>query len=65
MPTYEYECKACLQRWELEQRITEAPARACPTCGKPEGERLISRGTGFALKGGGWAADKYGSTRPR
>lgn len=65
MPTYEYECAACKGTWEVSQRISEAPLSVCPSCGKSEAKRLISAGTRFALKGGGWAADNYGSTRPR
>jgi putative FmdB family regulatory protein len=63
MPTYEYGCEACGKTWELEQRITEAPVKKCPKCGKLEARRLISGGT-FMLKGGGWYADGYGSKKP-
>jgi putative FmdB family regulatory protein len=62
MPTYEYGCEACGKTWELEQRITEAPAKDCPSCGKAAAKRLISGGT-FLLKGGGWYADGYGSSK--
>jgi putative FmdB family regulatory protein len=62
MPTYEYGCEACGKTWEFEQRITEAPVKKCPECGKLEARRLISGGT-FMLKGGGWYADGYG-TKP-
>ncbi|NBT35711.1 MAG: zinc ribbon domain-containing protein [Betaproteobacteria bacterium] len=65
MPTYEYECRDCLAAWEMTQKITEEPARSCPKCGHDAAKRLISARGGFALKGGGWAADKYASTRPR
>ena len=65
MPTYEYECKACGGLWEKEQKISDAPVLLCPGCGKQTAKRLISLGGGFTLKGGGWAADKYGSTRSR
>jgi putative FmdB family regulatory protein len=60
--TYEYRCCACGHTWEAEQRITEEPHRDCPQCGKPEAQRLVSGGTGFSLKGAGWARDKYGPT---
>lgn len=65
MPTYEYACAACGGEWEREQKISEPAETDCPRCQKPTAKRLISRGGGFSLKGGGWAADKYGSTRPR
>ncbi|HEX6245729.1 MAG TPA: zinc ribbon domain-containing protein [Polyangiales bacterium] len=62
MPTYEYGCEACGKKWEAEQRITEAPIKKCPKCGKLKAKRLISGGT-FMLKGGGWYADGYGSSK--
>lgn len=61
MPTYEYVCDACGSEWELEQRITEEPAKKCPKCGKQKARRNISGGA-FMLKGGGWYADLYSST---
>ncbi|MGE0790014.1 MAG: FmdB family zinc ribbon protein [Sandaracinaceae bacterium] len=59
MPTYEYGCQACGATWELEQRISEAPIKKCPKCGKKKAQRLISGGTGVIFKGGGWYADLY------
>ena len=60
MPTYEYACRACGHEFEREQRISEDPIKKCPSCGKPEVRRLISR-TSFVLKGGGWYSDLYSS----
>jgi putative FmdB family regulatory protein len=62
MPTYEYGCRACGQEWEEMQRITAPPTEVCPKCGKPEAHRLISGGTNFILKGGGWYSDLYSSS---
>lgn len=62
MPTYEYGCEACGKKWELEQRITEDAIKKCPKCGKLKARRLISGGN-FMLKGGGWYADGYGSSK--
>lgn len=62
MPTYEYACEACANTWETEQRITEAALKDCPKCGEPKARRLIS-GSRFVLKGGGWYADGYGSSK--
>jgi putative FmdB family regulatory protein len=64
MPTYEYACAACGSQWEEVQRITAAPLEVCPTCGKSSAHRLISAGTGFILKGGGWYSDLYSSAKP-
>lgn len=61
--TYEYACSACGNEWEAEQSIREAPLKKCPKCGKNQAKRMISRGAGFILKGGGWYADGYGSSK--
>jgi putative FmdB family regulatory protein len=58
MPTYDYACDACGKSFELEQRITEAPIKKCPKCGKLKARRMISGGN-FMLKGSGWYADGY------
>ena len=60
MPIYEYACGKCESEFEAEQRITDDPLKKCPECGSKRVKRLISR-TSFALKGGGWYADGYGS----
>jgi putative FmdB family regulatory protein len=59
--TYEYECAACGHQWEAEQSIKDNPLKKCVSCGKNKAKRLVSGGTGFLLKGGGWYADGYGS----
>jgi putative FmdB family regulatory protein len=60
MPTYEYLCQKCEREFEVEQRITDAPIRSCPSCRSRKVKRLISR-TSFVLKGGGWYSDLYAS----
>jgi putative FmdB family regulatory protein len=60
--TYEYACQACGHTWEAEQSIKDAPLKECASCGAPKAKRLVSGGTGFLLKGGGWYADGYGSS---
>jgi putative FmdB family regulatory protein len=64
MPTYEYGCEGCGHEWEETQRITEPPIEVCPSCGKSSAHRLISAGTNFILKGGGWYSDLYTSPKP-
>lgn len=61
MPIYEYECPTH-GRYEVNQRITESALTACTieACGRPV-RKLISS-TSFALKGGGWYSDGYGSS---
>ncbi|MGH8307103.1 MAG: FmdB family zinc ribbon protein [Gammaproteobacteria bacterium] len=53
MPIYEYECKACGHHLEALQKVSEAPLRKCPKCGKPALSKLVSA-AGFRLKGSGW-----------
>jgi putative FmdB family regulatory protein len=60
MPIYEYACAKCEREFEVEQRITEDPLKACPECGSRRVKRLISQ-TSFVLKGGGWYSDLYSS----
>jgi len=58
MPTYEYECDSCKERFEFFQRITAEPIKACPKC---DGrlERLIGGGAGIIFKGSGFYATDY------
>ena len=62
--TYDYFCENCEKKFEVEQSIKERPLCNCPKCGT-EGslKRLISGGSGFVLKGSGWAADNYSSKK--
>jgi len=62
MPIYEYLCAKCEHEFEREQRITEDPVKTCPKCRSRRVKRLISQ-TSFVLKGSGWYADGYGSTK--
>jgi putative FmdB family regulatory protein len=59
--TYEYVCEACGHQWEAEQSIKDSALKKCVSCGAEKAKRLVSGGTGFLLKGGGWYADLYGS----
>jgi putative FmdB family regulatory protein len=61
--TYEYTCEGCGHSWEAEQSIKDAPLKKCVSCGAAKAKRLVSGGTGFLLKGGGWYADGYGSAK--
>jgi putative FmdB family regulatory protein len=63
VPTYEYRCTRCGAEWELQQRMSDPASKRCPRCEDDTAQRLISS-TSFALKGGGWAAERYGSTKP-
>jgi putative FmdB family regulatory protein len=53
MPFYEYQCKSCGHELEAMQKVSEAPLKKCPHCGKTQLQRLMSAPV-FRLKGGGW-----------
>jgi putative FmdB family regulatory protein len=64
MPIYEYACAACGHEFEEWRKMSDPPVKTCPKCKKKKKvERLISR-TAFQLKGGGWYADLYSSSKP-
>src|SRR6185295_6824416 len=62
MPFYEYECDACGHQLEALQKISEAPLRKCPDCGKSKLRRLISPPV-FRLKGSGWYETDFKSDK--
>ncbi|HUS13768.1 MAG TPA: FmdB family zinc ribbon protein [Chloroflexia bacterium] len=52
MPTYEYECRSCAQRFDRVQSFNDEPVRVCPHCG---GEtRRVIQAVGVVFKGSGW-----------
>jgi putative FmdB family regulatory protein len=53
MPFYEYQCKNCSHEVEAMQKVSDAPLKKCPHCGKAQLVRLMSAPV-FRLKGGGW-----------
>src|SRR5262245_34084603 len=53
MPIYEYECKACGNRFEKMQPITADPLKECPHCGKSAIQRVFHP-VGVIFKGSGW-----------
>ena len=62
MPLYEYECSACHKRTEKIQKFSDPEITTCPHCAG-ELKRVLSA-PAFAMKGGGWYADGYGSVKP-
>ena len=60
MPTYEYECTKCGDRFEFFQGMTEPPLRECKKCHSPL-KRLIGNGAGIIFKGAGFYATDYKS----
>src|SRR5438105_5310814 len=59
MPTYEYQCEACGNRFEKFQSITAAPIKKCPKCGKKKVKRLMGRGGAIIFKGSGFYTTDY------
>jgi putative FmdB family regulatory protein len=58
MPTYVYECQACLKALEEIKKPDERDqAPECPECKQPT-KRVLTPTT-FSLKGRGWASDGY------
>ena len=62
MPFYEYECASCKFYSEVMQKITDAPLKKCPSCGKNTLQKLISAPV-FRLKGGGWYETDFKSDK--
>jgi putative FmdB family regulatory protein len=61
MPTYEYECDACGEKFEKFQSITSKPIRKCPACGRNKVRRLLGVGAGVIFKGSGFYCTDYRS----
>ena len=64
MPIYEYECAACGHYLDALQKVSDAPLKKCPACGKPKLRKLISAPS-FRLKGGGWYETDFKSGNKR
>ena len=61
MPIYEYRCGECGFQKEFLQRMSDAPMKDCPECGKPALKKMVSA-AGFQLKGTGWYATDFKSS---
>jgi len=61
MPTYDYRCNACGDRFEEFQSMTAKPLRKCRACGAMKLERLIGTGAGVIFKGSGFYETDYRS----
>ena len=62
MPTYEYECQSCGERFEKFQSMTDKPVRSCPQCGGPV-RRLLGAGGAVILRGSGRPVGEGSATR--
>ncbi len=52
MPTYEYACSDCNNRFEVRQRMSDAPIDTCPQCGGRISRILFP--VGIVFKGSGF-----------
>ena len=65
MPTYEYECQKCKDRFDVFQKMTDEPLKTCPKCGGKV-DRLIGMGGGIIFKGSGFYQTDYkNKARPK
>ena len=63
MPIYEYDCPEC-GRFEVLQKISEAPLKHCPLCSGKGKKHKVSKAisaAAFHLKGTGWYKTDYAS----
>ncbi len=58
MPTYDYKCKSCGNRFELFQKMTDEPITECRNCGGKV-IRLIGAGLTPIFKGSGFYETDY------
>ncbi len=52
MPTYEYQCGTCDNRFEKYQSFSDEPIKVCPECGNAV--RKVISAAGIIFKGSGW-----------
>ncbi|MEO7728727.1 MAG: zinc ribbon domain-containing protein, partial [Burkholderiales bacterium] len=57
-------CAACGCQKEFLQKLSDAPLKDCPECGKPALNKMVTA-AGFQLKGSGWYATdfKHGASK--
>ncbi len=58
MPTYEYVCSKCNNKFEVFQSMQEKHVKKCPKC-KGRVERLLGSGSGIIFKGSGFYETDY------
>lgn len=58
MPTYLYECNACNQQFEVEQRITADPLDEC-NCGSKGTVKRLIQPIAVMFKGSGFYVNDY------
>lgn len=64
MPIYEYKCELCGEQIEKLQKLSDPPAKTCPTCGKDSLKKMVSAAA-FKLKGTGWYETDFKNKKPK
>jgi putative FmdB family regulatory protein len=59
MPTYEYVCLKCGEKFEVFQSMKDAPLKVCRCCKKGRVKRLPGKGAGIIFKGSGFYETDY------
>lgn len=58
MPTYDYKCLNCENKFELFQKMSDDPIEKCPVCGG-QVKRLVGGGLSPIFKGKGFYQTDY------
>ncbi len=61
MPTYDYKCESCGNKFEIFQKMNDKPLKTCPACNNDALKRLIGSGAGIIFKGKGFYCTDYRS----
>jgi len=59
MPTYNYICLGCNEKFVIFQNINDDPISDCQFCKDGKVERVISAGSGLIFKGSGFYLTDY------
>ena len=59
MPTYEYICHDCQNKFDLYQHLSDDPKAVCPNCNSDNTERLLGTGSQVIFRGKGFYATDY------
>jgi len=59
MPTYDYRCTACSERFEVTRAMNSNAEECCPACGAPA--KRVFTPVGVAFKGSGFHNTDYKS----